>query len=239
MQPRRGRWQTAGSHRHKVRLSIGQFAFATIRVFSKVPAPAAAADLRAEAASDSSIRLRWSPAAPDKNVAYNVYRSEDPDAPPTAYTLIGRSTEPEFTDTGLAIDTTYYYCVAPVTIRNNQGPVSAKVSSRTLSENTSPPLPVEDLGIVRRAKDRLTVYWRKSREPDIARYLVFRGDRPDFEIGNAAPVGVVSPTKLFLQIYRNDGLHAGTTYYYKVLAEDWAGHRQANSPVVAATTPKE
>src|SRR5208282_6029488 len=103
--------------------------------------------------------------------------------------------------------------------------------------NTSPPAPVEELGVVRRAKDTLIVYWRKTPEPDLARYHVYRGDSPDFRIEGIRPVAEVEPSGRFLQIYRDSGLTPGTTYYYRVVAEDWSGNRQSASPVASAITP--
>ena len=217
-----------------VRLSIGAYAFVTVRLFEAGPAPGRVEGLRAQAVSDNKVRLRWKPVS---GAFYNIYRSEDPDAPPTAYSLAGRAGGPEFTDDWLKIDTEYHYYVAAVTPANNQGPVSPRVTVRTARANSSPPGPVEEVGVVRRAKDRLTVYWRKSADPDVARFLVYRGERPDFPIDSARPVRTIRPSGFFLETFMDTGLTPGKTYYYRVLPEDWAGHRQPRSAVAHATTP--
>jgi hypothetical protein len=111
------------------------------------------------------------------------------------------------------------------------------VSVRTLKRNVTPPRPVEELGVVRRAKDRLIVYWRKSTDPDIARFLVYRGESERFDPATARPVAVVRPSGYFLETYADAGLAPGRKYYYRVLSEDWAGNKQVESPAAHATTP--
>jgi hypothetical protein len=217
-----------------VTLNMGPFAFATVRLYEAGPGPGAVEGVAAEMVSDQSIRLRWKPVP---GAVYNLYRSEDPGAPPTAYSLAGRAAAPPFVDTGLKLDTEYHYFVAAVTPANQQGPVSGRVTARTAKANTSPPRPVEELGVVRRAGDRLMVYWRKSPDPDIARFLVYRGERPDFAMEGARPVAVVRPSGYFLETFMDTGLTPGRTYYYRVLPEDWAGHRQTRSALAQATTP--
>ena len=226
--------QTLAVRDRSVTLDIGPFAFATVRLFDRGSGPAAVEGVTAEAVSDQSIRLRWKPVP---GAVYNIYRSEDPGAPPTAYSLAARAPNPAFTDTGLKLDTAYHYFVAAVNPANQQGPVSGKVSARTAKANTSPPRPVEELGVVRCAADRLMVYWRKSPDPDIARFLVYRGERPGFAVEGARPVAVVRPSGYFLETFMDTGLAPGRTYYYRVLPEDWAGHRQTRSALAQATTP--
>jgi len=216
----------------RVSLRIGKYAFATVRMWSGA-APGQVADVRAQALSDKQIRLSWSGAA----TAYNVYRSEDPDAPPTLYNLVARTTQPQFTDDWLKIATTYYYRVAPVSMDNDQGAPSPRVLAATKTVNTSPPAPIKGLGVVRRAKNRLILYWLTSPEPDVARYHIYRGAEKDFSIAGKPPLATVESARFFLQTYSDNGLAPGRTYYYRVVPEDWAGNRQTQSPAAGATTP--
>jgi len=96
---------------------------------------------------------------------------------------------------------------------------------------------VSELGVIRRSADRLMVYWRSNREPDVARYRLYRGDSAGFKIDTGKPLATIEPAQYFLQFFVDSGLKPGRTYYYKVLAEDWAGNRQMESPVGSATTP--
>jgi hypothetical protein len=136
----------------------------------------------------------------------------------------------------LNLDTAYYYRVASVSRDNQQSEPSKQLIAHTSTVNRTPPLPVEDLGIVRQSKDTLVVYWHKATEPDVARYLIYRSETNDFPQA-AKPVAEVKPTAYFLQLYRDNSLQPGRTYYYKVLPEDWAGNRQQKSSIASATTP--
>ena len=216
-----------------VSLKIAPYGFATVRVAASDGELPEISALRAEPLSDSRVQLSWAGAAP----GYYVYRSEDPDAPPTAYTLVARTVQTSFTDEGLKLDTPHYYFVAAVSKHNNQGTVSAQAQARTKKENATPPAPVNELGVVRRAKDRLVVYWRSNPEPDVARYYVYRSEQKEFSTEGMKPRAVLRPAQYFLQTWNDDNLEAGRTYYYKVLAEDWAGNRQPNSPLARAATP--
>ncbi|MDR2674042.1 MAG: glycosyl hydrolase-related protein, partial [Opitutaceae bacterium] len=224
-------------HGGRLRLALEPWAFATVRLHAKNAAPAAAARPAAAAASDSAVRLEWPAVA--GAVAYNIYRSDDPGAPATARTLAGRATENRFLDAGLHPATVYYYHVAAVGPGNMQGEISPQAAARTSSQNTTPPRPVSELGVVRQTKNRQMVCWRKNPEPDIARYHVHRGARPGFAPAPDTRIGEVTPGGYYLEHFDDDGLAPGATYYYKVLPEDWAGNLQKDSPEASATTPAE
>jgi hypothetical protein len=221
----------------KISVSVRPFGFATVRLLAGAPAPAPVGKITAEAVTDSTARLRWAAGAGAGDVAYNIYRSDDPGEPATVYTQVGRAAAPAFTDTGLNLATTYYYQVAAVNAANIEGPRGETLEVRTSEENTSPPGEVRGLGVIRRAPDTLIVYWQKSPEPDVARYRVFRGETADFSMADAAPLAELDATPYFLQIYRDHGLEPGKTYYYGVQPADWAGNRQPASPVAGETTP--
>ena len=219
----------------KVKVPVEPFSFMTIRFAGPAKALSGVELLQARPVSDSVIELNWKevPGA----AAYLVYRSEDPDAPPTVYSLVNRTIKAEFVDKDLKIDTKYYYYVAPLSAFNQQGPVSERKEIRTDRKNTTPPRPVEELGVVRYSSTELKPYWLKSQDPDIARYEVYRSLHPGVKASRENFVATVEPTKFFLQSYDDSGLKPGTTYYYRVLAEDWAGNRQSVSPEASATTP--
>lgn len=221
----------------KVRVPIPSFGFATVRLVAGAK-PAATGAVVTSEVTDSTVGLQW--AAPSTGeVGYNIYRSDDPDAPATVYTIVGRTRDPAFTDAGLSPATHYYYRVSAVTAANIEGPLSPKLVVQTSAENTSPPSPVHELGVVRRAGDTLIVYWRKNPETDVARFEVYRGETPDFKPGDGQPVAVLPVSGYFLEIFRDTGLQPGQTYYYRVLPVDWSDHRQTESPVAGATTPSD
>ena len=216
----------------KVRVSIRPYGFATVRL-ERGAAPGEVSGLIAKRAGDDTVALAWTPVAGASG--YNIYRSDDPDAPPATNDLVARTRSASFTDRGLHIKTPYFYRVAAVSGSNLQGALSVRADAIPDGPNVTPPAPVSELGVVRRATDRLMVFWRLNTEPDVARYRVYRGGTPDFAPGE--PVVTIEPARYFLQLYVDQGLSPGKTYYYKVFAEDWAGNRQKVSPVASAATP--
>ncbi len=220
----------------KVRVAIKPYGFATVRLLAG-ETPGAVGPLSARDVTDSTVQLSW-PGAANRDAVYNVYRSDDPEAPPTAYTMVARVRGNTFADRGLHIATAYHYRVAAVSSANLQGPVSAPLVVTTAGKNTTPPHPVYEAGIVRRAPDTLFVYWRKNTEPDVARYRVFRGRTPDFGIADREPDAVVEANAYFLQVFHDTGLQPDTTYYYRIQPVDWSDNVQTVSPLISATTPK-
>ncbi len=150
---------------------------------------------------------------------------------------MGRATANSFADEGLFLDTTYHYYVAAVAPGNAQVRRRRGTAARTGTHNTTPPAPVVDFNIVREAKNRLMVCWSRSPEPDVARYFVYRGDRPGFDPASLQPIAIVTPGGYYLDHYVDDTLQPGRTYYYQVYPEDWAGNRQTRSATAAGTTP--
>ena len=220
----------------KVRVAINPYGFATVRLLAG-EAPGAVGPLSARDVTDSTVQLSW-PGAANRDAVYNVYRSDDPEAPPTAYTMVARVRGNAFADRGLHIATAYHYRVVAVSSANLQGPVSAPLVVTTAGKNTTPPHPLHEAGIVRRAPDTLFVYWRKNSEPDVARYRVFRGRTPDFGIDSREPDAVVEANAYFLQVFHDTGLQPDTTYYYRIQPVDWSNNVQAVSPLISAKTPK-
>jgi hypothetical protein len=218
----------------KVEVPMTSFGFATIRLWT-AKAPAALPAARAAAVADDHVELNWAPV--EGAAAYDVFRSTDPDEPAVAHAFVGRVAGLQFIDRGLNLDATYYYRVAAVGAGNSGGKPSPSLLVRTSRKNMAPPAPVRDLGVVRQSGNRLMVAWRRSTESDVARYFVFRGGEPDFDPAAQEPIGEVKPGGYYLEHYVDAALAAGTTYYYRVLAEDWAGHRQSVSPIASGTTP--
>lgn len=220
----------------RVRVTLAPFGFATVRLYARsTPLPAVGSPA-VTTMSDAALAVRWT-AVPGART-YHVFRSIDPKAPPTTHTLVGRTNTTEYVDHGLALDTAYYYRVAAVAPGNIQGALSDQVMGQTARANTTAPSPVGDFDIVREAPDRLLVCWARSPEPDVARYYLYRGDRPDFDAGAVPPLAVVTPSGFSLEHYVDCGLQPGRTYHYRVYAEDWAGNRQARSATASGTTPK-
>jgi len=211
-----------------VTLSVRPFSMTTVRVFADERAPAAVTGLRAASITDKSLVLHWD--ALDGAAGYNVYRSEDPDAPATAWTLVGRTAGNSFADDWLKLQTPYHYHVAAVTTANTQGDVSQPFTVTTSGDNASPPSPVRDLGVILQGPDRIDLYWRRNPEPDVARYRVYRAPASETDPAKAQEIGTVEQTSRFLQVFQDADLPTGESCRYWVFPEDWAGHVQRASP---------
>jgi hypothetical protein len=86
--------------------------------------------------------------------------------------------------------------------------------------------------------DRLTVYWRKSMEPDIAYYEVYRSAEPDFTIEGMTPAAIVEHDGLWYQLYTDTDVKPGECWHYRVHPVDYAGNRQPHSLCVSGTAPE-
>ena len=210
-----------------VRLKIRPFGFFTVRLLSGA-APASVRAVSAKAVSGSRVSLSWTPIA-GESTGYYIYRSELASAPPASYTLAARSATAAYQDSGLNPGTTYYYRIAAVTKTNVQSPPSEETKVTTETTHAEPPL-VTGLTATRLGKTRIAISWLKSSRSDIAKYYVYRGDQQ---------VSVQKPSGYFLETFFDTGLSPDRTYYYKVVAEDWAGNRQSRPATTQARTPPD
>jgi hypothetical protein len=219
----------------KLSMKLRPFGMVTLRLLAGVK-PSAVSGFAARAASDSEVALSWERAP---GVVYNLYRSDDPDAPASDTTLVARVAGATFNDRGLNPRTPYYYRLAALSPGNRQGPLSARVAVTTSTENRTPPQPVAEMGVIRRTPTSAFLYWRRSPEPDVAKHFVYRSDTPNFDPAKLQPVATFAPNPHhFLQVYLDEAMTPGNAYHYRVLSEDWSGNRQTVSPEVAVTAPR-
>ena len=217
-----------------VRLTMGRHEVTTLRLVPTTKAPAKVAGLRAEAVSDKAIRLSWQPVP--GAASYNVYRLPAAGEPAVLYSLAGETTRTEFVDDWLSLDAACHYRVAAVAPGNVQGPPSDEVAARTRKENLSPPAPVRELVLVERGSRRVLVTWRTSKEPDVAGYEVYRGERPDSPLDAAHRIhAVAKPAPHYRQLYADTGVEPKKSYHYRVLAVDAKGRRSPTSPLASIT----
>lgn len=120
----------------------------TVASSGDTTAPSVPTNVRVTSASPAGIALAWSAIVGDASLyGYEVLRSNAAGGP---YSLIGFSSAPNFTDTGVAQGATYYYVVRALDVFFNRSGNSAEVSATaelrtiTLNFNVSVPAPVED-----------------------------------------------------------------------------------------------
>jgi fibronectin type 3 domain-containing protein len=192
--------------------------------------PTVPQDVRAEARSSTTIRIRWDRSRDQSGIAeYRVYRNG-------GTTPIGTADDNEFLDTNLTANTTYHYTVTAV---DRADPPNESAHSEVASATTDsvgpgpgpgdiiPPAPPENLVATARSSTEIDLSWSPSNDPSgIANYTVYRDGAPE-------PVATLQTTN-----YTDSGLDPHSTHTYTVRATDNAAspNTSADSAPAEATT---
>jgi len=183
-------------------------------------APDAPSAFAATAGSTTSIILSWS--LPAQTVTgVQVTRAPNLNGP---YMVIANlaGAQSDFTDTGLAVGTTYYY---RITLSNSVGnsPVSDTASATTSQPSPTAPLAPTNLTANASSTSQINLSWTDNSSNEtgfkIERALAVNG-----------PFTEIDVTAANVTTYASTGLDASTTYYYRVSATNAMG----TSPVVVA-----
>jgi hypothetical protein len=207
---------------NKVSVRLLPFGTATVRLIGGA-VPAVVSNVMANAVSGEKVTLRWNG---EPRAFYNVYRSDDPDDPPTAYTLVARTVSNSFADDHLMPSGTYYYHVAAVSALNVQGGMSERVAITTLDINQEPPPPVTGLTSIALTGGRRIVAWDKSPAGDIREYVVYRSEGARLTLSHLKQIAVLPPTGFSIETYIDRDFDPGKHYQYFVVPVDWAGNRE-------------
>jgi fibronectin type 3 domain-containing protein len=178
------------------------------------------------------IGLSWGAATDNVGVTkYDVYRSTTSGFTPSTSNRIAQPTGTTYTDTGATPGTVYYYKVTAEDAAGNVGPAGNEASATATADTTPPTAPTSLTATP--ASGQIALSWGASTDAGgIARYNVHRSTTAGFTptVANriAQPTGTT---------YTDTGLTGGTTYYYKVTADDNAGNTSAPSNEANATVP--
>ncbi|MCS6275293.1 MAG: fibronectin type III domain-containing protein, partial [Opitutus sp.] len=220
-----------------VEFDLAAYAFATIRLEGPAEALHAIAELSVQRTTDASIHLAWRTVDDRPAAGFHIFRSEVHAEAPSQRTLVGYTTDREFVDRDLNPGTDYTYRVAVAAADNRQGPASAPLRTATGINNTTPPRPLVEVGVVPLPSKRLWLYWQRSAERDLALYRVHRSSTPDFMPTAETLVAEVPPAREFYVTYRDENVAPGETWFYRVLPVDFAAHEQRTSLCVSGTLP--
>jgi hypothetical protein len=206
---------------NEIVLKLPPYGVKTIRVLHQSPAPAAPADLAAEALSDMEVALSWTASAAKETLShYHVYRGTKADFKPALLNLVQRPAAESCKDgphlyyggwinNRLEPATTYYYRVAAVDRWNREGPASPAVPATTMksSERHAPPLEVQRLTAVLVSPisrfNAVNLLWRTNCESGIRGYEVHRSTAAGFEPSAATRIALVDARSI---------LKGGNTY---------------------------
>jgi len=223
--------------------------------------------LEAKALSDATIQLVWNPLQ-SKNIShYSIYRSQFPDCMKVRRNFIGTSQTASYLDgpelnyggwpnNNTDPDKTYYYRICPVDIFNNEGAASDVVSCKTLSANIMNAVPQKVEGVYTvhvsplAPENYINLWFYTNVEKDVDKYLIYRGETPDFipDLSNLLHTlkpsdgvlkyrGSYSYSELDRQMYKDTTAMINKKYYYKVCAVDNGGQKgEFSDPAEAIMT---
>ncbi|MDQ7093885.1 cell wall-binding repeat-containing protein [Desulfosporosinus sp. PR] len=178
----------------------------------------APANLTATVASSSQIYLTWSSVS--YATSYYVYRATSSSA---VYTMVGAPTTTSWTDTGLTLNTTYYYKIQAV---SGSG-VSAYSSIAYATTTNSSLIPSAPANLTATFTGSNQIYLSWTPVSYATYYYVYRATSSS---GPFTSIGAPATTN-----FTDSNVPQNTVYYYKVQAANSTG-TSPNSAIVYATT---
>jgi chitodextrinase len=192
-------------------------------------APAAPANLVATATSGAQVNLTWVASYDNVGVtAYVVERCQG--AGCSSFAFLGTVASPGFSDTGLAVSTTYGYRIRAFDGAGNASTFSNVATATTAGDGQAPTAPSSFVA-QQTSSNVINLSWVAS--TDNVGVLEYRVERCQGQ-GCTAFVQIAftpNPT------YSDSGLGWGVDYSYRVRAVDFAGNLSAYSNVGATQTP--
>jgi fibronectin type 3 domain-containing protein len=175
--------------------------------------------------TENAITLRWE--APSENMdtskpariaGYNVYRSEDVKNFPSSPINPDPVQAPEFEDTAVRFDATYFYAITTIGTMTKPFPESLPSKAlRVESRDGFAPAPPEDFRAILDG-DIVTLVWSSSPSADTAGYRVYRQEK-----------GHSDPQPIYSELIRGIGsrdsrIEPGKQYEYIIRAVDTHGN---------------
>ncbi|QRN55656.1 discoidin domain-containing protein [Dyella caseinilytica] len=172
--------------------------------------------LTATSVSASQINLNWT-ASSAAGVVYDVFRSTTSGFTPSSANQIATATGISYSDTGLAVNTTYYYVVEASNTAGTSAP-TPQASASTMAI----PLAPTNLTATAASSTVVNLSWTASATSGVT-YTVLRN-------GTAVANGLTGTS------CSDTGLTASTTYSYVVEAVDVAGTSLASNTAITTTS---
>ena len=198
---------------------------AVVNATTATPPPEAPAGVTAVAVASSQVDVAWLDVAGESG--YAVQRSPDG---LSGWVQVGTTGQDvvSFSDTGLAVSTTYFYRVV-ASNSSGDSPPSAGVSATTAAP-PPPPAPEAPGGVtaVAVSSSQVDVAWQ-----DVAGESGYAVERSLDGVSGWDEIGTTGQDVVS---FSDTGLAASTTYFYRVVASNGSGD-SAPSAVVTATTP--
>lgn len=191
---------------------------ATVPLVSPIAAPTAVA---AQMPTEKGVVVDWTPPVAEPGgapIAFNVYRRETPNAPLNPSPLPTPSLEIPNESYG----TEHCYVVRAIQTTQNVTVESDSSAPACLTPlDTFPPAAPKNLRAVAE-EGAVSLVWDANTEPDLAGYLVLRGDAAG---GTLQPI---TPQPVKDASYRDTTVTPGARYAYAVVAVDNAATRNSS-----------
>ena len=191
-----------------------------------VTKPTAPTGLSASAVSTSQINLTWTDTSSNET-GFIVERSASSGGTYASIATLG-SNVTTYSNTGLSASTTYYYRVCATNSAGNSA-YSNTASAATLDLPSVIPAAPAGLSAVSASSSQINLTWTDN-SSDETGFTVQRAATADGVFATIAALGSNATS------YRNTGLSASTTYYYRVCAVNSAGNSEYSNTASATTS---
>ena len=189
--------------------------------------PAAPSNLAASTVSATQNWITWQDNSSNET-GFMVQRASSPSGPWTQIGTVGANVT-SCSHTGLTASTTYYYRVCAFNATGNSAFSSVASATTAAAPDTTPPSVPSGIVVTATSTSQVSVSWGVSTDntggSGLAGYQVFRS-------------GTLLATTTATS-YSDNGLSAGTSYCYEIVAYDNAGNYSTQSSDVCATTPAD
>ncbi|MDR0310142.1 MAG: hypothetical protein LBJ21_01005 [Acidobacteriota bacterium] len=172
--------------------------------------------------TEKEIRVTWTPPPESANaarpfrIAYNIYRSENPDEFPLAPANGAPIQAAEYADSDFQLDKTYYYAVSVAAASNPPAESGRSEILKVEARDIFPPLSPGSFTVIA-GNGKVTLFWTPSPSPDVAGYRIFRKDRA----GSRKPLRDELITGIS---YVDENTDPDGAYIYEIQAVDGRGN---------------
>jgi hypothetical protein len=187
----------------------------------KNPPPKAPTGLTATAVSNTAIELDWNDNSELDLAGYNVYCSMNSGGP---YGYVDSVDISNYSHTGLAAGTTYYYVVTAVDTAFKESDNSNEASATTEGGPVEPPAAPTNLTAIAVSSSQIDLNWTDNANNETG----FKIER------NSVPIDTVGANETS---YSDTGLDPSTTYTYRVCAYNDVGNSDYSNSDSATTDP--
>ena len=178
--------------------------------------------LQSDSKTTSSISLKWDSAA--DAVEYRIYRSTTSNG---RYSCVYTGVSNSYVDTGLSMDTGYYYRMAYVDSNGVESEWTEELNVKTYID--APDTPTGVVQSTTRYSKAIILTWDTAARA--TKYKIYRSDSP---AGPFSLVGEKNNTT-----FSDVNLNHGTSYYYQVTAWNAGGESAPSATIEAQTDSTE